>query len=51
MQANSEEPDQTSHHAVSDLELYCLPMSHKKGDRLIWAKAFCSKLPNKVYEI
>ena len=26
---NSEGPDQTSHYAVSALNLHCLPMSHK----------------------
>ena len=31
-------PDQTPHIAVSDLSLHCLPMSHKRDARLIWAK-------------
>ena len=30
LQANSEDPDQTPHDAVSDLGLHCLPMSHKR---------------------
>ena len=33
MQANGEDPDQTPCSAVSDLGLYCLPMSHKKDAR------------------
>ena len=33
---NSGDPDQTSFSAVSDLDLHCLPMSHKKEARLIW---------------
>ena len=28
--ANSGDPDQMPHAAVSDLGLHCLPMSHKK---------------------
>ena len=39
------DPDQTSHHAASDLDsaasdmgLHCLPMSHKKDARRIWAE-------------
>ena len=36
MYANSGEPDQTPHYAASDLDLYCLHMSHKKDARLIW---------------
>ena len=34
IKANSEDPDQTPHYAVSDLDLHCLPMSHKKDSRL-----------------
>ena len=30
----SEDPDQTPHSVASDLGLYCLPTSHKKGARL-----------------
>ena len=30
MQANSGDPDQTTHFVVSDLGLHYLPMSHKK---------------------
>ena len=26
------------HSVVSDLGLHCLPLSHKKDERLIWAK-------------
>ena len=29
IQANSEDPDQTPHYAVSDLGLHCLPKSYK----------------------
>ena len=32
------EADQTSHSAVSDLGLHCLPMSQKKDARLMWVK-------------
>ena len=35
MKANSEDPEQTPHNAMSDLGLHCLPMSHKKDARLI----------------
>ena len=34
--ANSVDPDQTLHDAVSDLDLACLPMSSKKDARFIW---------------
>ena len=36
MKVNSEDPDQTLHSMASDLGLHCLPMSHKKGARIIW---------------
>ena len=36
--ANSEDPDQTPHYGVSDLDLHCLPMSHKKDARLKWVR-------------
>ena len=36
LKPNSEVPDQTPHYAVSDLDLHCLPMSHKKEASLIW---------------
>ena len=38
--ANSEDPIQTLHYAVSDLNLHCLSMSHKKNARLIWVDMF-----------
>ena len=38
----SEDPDQTPRSAASDLGLHCLPMSHKKDARLIWANPFHS---------
>ena len=38
MQPNSGDPDQTPHSVASDLGLHYLPMSHKKGARLIWVK-------------
>ena len=43
MQANSGDPDQTSHSVASDLGLHYLPMSHKKDARHIWVKMqlFC----------
>ena len=36
--ANSGDSDQTLRSAASDLGLYCLPMSHKKGRRslMLW---------------
>ena len=34
--ANNVDPDQTPpHSAASDLDIYCLPMTHKKDARLI----------------
>ena len=36
--ANSREPVQTQRYAASDQVFHCLRMSHKKDDRLIWAK-------------
>ena len=33
--ANSIAPDGTLHSVASHLELYCLPMSHKKDARII----------------
>ena len=38
MWANSGDPDQMPQSLASHLGLYCLPMSHKKDDRLIWVK-------------
>ena len=38
MLANSEDPDQTSRSAASDLGLHCLPRSQKRDARLIWLK-------------
>ena len=32
---NSGDPDQMPHSAASDQGMHCLPMSHKKDDRLI----------------
>ena len=29
------DPDQMQHSAASDLVLHCLPMSHKKDDRML----------------
>ena len=40
LKANSAEPDQKPHSAVSDLVLHCLLTSHKMNPRLIWVKAF-----------
>ena len=37
--ANSGDPDRTPHYAVSDQDLHCLPMSHKKDARPIWIKS------------
>ena len=37
--ANRIVPGGTSHFAASHLGLFCLPMSHRKDDRLIWVKA------------
>ena len=43
MQADSGDPGQTKHSVGSDLDLHCLPMSHKKDARHIWVKMklFC----------
>ena len=38
MLANSEDPDQTPHNAVSDLDLHGLYMSYEKDAMLIWVK-------------
>ena len=38
MQANSGDPDQMLHSVMSDQDLHCLPMSHKKDARQIWVK-------------
>ena len=38
MQANSGDPDQTSHSVASDLGLHCLHIYHKKDARHIWVK-------------
>ena len=40
LQANSGDPDQTPHSALSDLGMHLLPMSHKKDARLIWVNTF-----------
>ena len=36
--ANRIAPDGTPRSAASHLGLFCLPMSHKKDARLVWAK-------------
>ena len=36
--ANIIAPDVTTRLAVSDLGLFCLPMSHKKDGSLVWVK-------------
>ena len=38
MSANSIGRDGTQHVAASHLDLFCLPISHKKDARLIWVK-------------
>ena len=38
MLVNSEDPDQTPHDAVSDLDLHILHMSYKKDAMLVWLK-------------
>ena len=38
MQANSGDPDQTPRVSASDLDLHCLPLSHKKDARITWVK-------------
>ena len=38
--ANSGDPGQTPHSVVSDLDLHCLPMPHKKNTRLISDKLY-----------
>ena len=37
--ANSEDPDQTSHSAASDLGLHCLPITLLRVSGLQWVKA------------
>ena len=41
--ANSEDPDQMSHSAASDLGLHCLPITHLGVSRLQWVK-YCDTL-------
>ena len=36
--ANSGDPDQTPHSAVTDLDLHCLPVSRLVVSSLQWAK-------------
>ena len=36
--ANSGDPDQMPHTAASDLDLYCLPVTHLRVSRLRWVK-------------
>ena len=36
LKANIEDPDQTPHYAVSDLDMHYLPMSHKNEAWLMW---------------
>ena len=36
------------HSAASDLGLHCLPLSHKKGARLIWVNCDTSQTDEKV---
>ena len=38
--ANSGDPDQTPHSAVSDLGLHCLPFTLLRVSRLQWVKMF-----------
>ena len=42
--ANSGNPDQTPRYVASDLDLHCLPLSHKKDARLIWANIFTREI-------
>ena len=37
-------PDQTQHHAASDLGLHCLPMSHKKDTSGLYGLSWHSKI-------
>ena len=43
MQANSGDPEQTPRSVASDMDLHCLPLSHKKKTMHIWVKKqlFC----------
>ena len=46
--ANRIATDGTPRFAASHLGLFCLPMSHKKDDRLIWVSTFsCRKVVSK----
>ena len=38
MLVSSEDPDQTPHDAVSEMDLHSLHISYKKDARLIWLK-------------
>ena len=40
--ANSGDPDQMPHSAVSDLDLFCLHIPHKKDARPIWVNQVCA---------
>ena len=50
MEANSGDPDQTPHCAVSDIVLHCLPMSPKKDARLIWVNGLGINLHENTIE-
>ena len=50
LQANSTEPDQKPHSAVSDLVKRCLPISHKKDARLKLTNHFLLQILIKIHE-
>ena len=48
-QANNGDPDQMPHSVASDLDLHCLPMSHKKDPMHIWVKNAIILLSHKSF--
>ena len=40
---NSRDPDQTQHHAASDLDPHILLMSNENDARLVWVKQYFNK--------
>ena len=51
--SNSEDADQTPHYAVSDLDLHCLPVSHKRtlGSRGLFRSEQARMLRNYIGNI
>ena len=49
--ANSEDPDQTPHSAVSDLGLHCLPITRLGVSQLQWVKYHSSMADNVLKDV